>query len=187
MKRRLTKQADIYRYYVVGLRQTEISVKSKDCLCIFNFECVGVFSLIQSRWGHLKGMLNKYFFVFLRGTAGWGPQITTEQENRNDVERLSNYCTLRFASKTISLKNYLREFDKRSMKVFSLGNHFINSHNLSFWCVDIVRRKLMLVTLVLESLSPFSFLFSTEDGVVPNHTHTILYFHTHHFAISARK
>ena len=47
----------------------------------------------------------------------------------------------------ISLKNKLREFDKRS-KHFLLGDHFINSHNLISWqCMDIVRRKLMLVTI----------------------------------------
>ena len=47
----------------------------------------------------------------------------------------------------ISLKNELREFDKRS-KHFLLGDHFINSHNLISWqCMDIVRRKLMWVTI----------------------------------------
>ena len=46
----------------------------------------------------------------------------------------------------ISLKNELREFDKRS-KHFILGDHFINSHNLISWqCMGIIRRKLMLVT-----------------------------------------
>ena len=40
-----------------------------------------------------------------------------------------------------SLKNELREFDKRS-KHFLFGDHFNNSHNLIFWlCRDIVRRK----------------------------------------------
>ena len=47
----------------------------------------------------------------------------------------------------ISLKNVLREFDKRS-RHFLLGDHFINSHYLiSCQCMDIVRRKLMLVTI----------------------------------------
>ena len=47
----------------------------------------------------------------------------------------------------IFLKNELREFDKRS-KHFLLDDHFINSHNLVSWhCMDIVRRKLMLVTI----------------------------------------
>ena len=47
----------------------------------------------------------------------------------------------------ISLKNELREFDKRS-KHFLVGDHFINSHNLISWqCMDIVRRNLMLVTI----------------------------------------
>ena len=45
------------------------------------------------------------------------------------------------------LKNELREFDKRS-KHFLSGDHFINSHNLISWqSMDIVRRKLMLVTI----------------------------------------
>ena len=47
----------------------------------------------------------------------------------------------------ISLKNELREFDKKS-KHFPLGDHFINSHNLVSWhCMDIIGRKLMLVTI----------------------------------------
>ena len=47
----------------------------------------------------------------------------------------------------ISFKNKLREFDKRS-RHFPLGDHFINSHNLISWhCMDIVRRKLRLVTI----------------------------------------
>ena len=41
----------------------------------------------------------------------------------------------------------LREFDKRS-KHFLLGDQFINSYNLiSGQSMDIVRRKLMLVTI----------------------------------------
>ena len=41
----------------------------------------------------------------------------------------------------ISLKNKLREFDKRS-KYFLFGDHLINSHNLISWhCVDIVTEE----------------------------------------------
>ena len=41
-----------------------------------------------------------------------------------------------------SLKNVLREFDKRS-KHFLVGDHFINSHYLiSCQCMDIVGRKI---------------------------------------------
>ena len=48
---------------------------------------------------------------------------------------------------TFRYKDKLREFDKRS-KHFLLGDNFINSHNLICWpCMDIVRRKLMLVTI----------------------------------------
>ena len=47
----------------------------------------------------------------------------------------------------ISIKNVLREFDKR-LRHFLLGDHFINSHNIISWqCMDIIRRKLMLVTI----------------------------------------
>ena len=46
----------------------------------------------------------------------------------------------------ISLNNKLREFEKRS-KYFLFGDHLINSHNLTSWhCMDIIWRKLMLVT-----------------------------------------
>ena len=46
----------------------------------------------------------------------------------------------------ISLNNKLREFEKRS-KYFLFGDHFINSHNLTSWhCMNIIKRKLMLVT-----------------------------------------
>ena len=46
----------------------------------------------------------------------------------------------------ISLDNKLREFEKRS-KYFLFGDHLVNSHNLTSWhCMDIIRRKLMLVT-----------------------------------------
>ena len=51
---------------------------------------------------------------------------------------------------TIPYKDKLREFDKRS-KHFLLGDHFTNSYNLISWqCMDIVRRKLMLVTIATE-------------------------------------
>ena len=47
----------------------------------------------------------------------------------------------------ISFMDGLREFDKR-WKHCLLGDHFVNSHNLISWhCMDIVRRKLMLVTI----------------------------------------
>ena len=47
----------------------------------------------------------------------------------------------------ISLKNVLREFDKRSRHLL-FGDHFINSHYLiSCQCMDVVRRKLMSVTI----------------------------------------
>ena len=47
----------------------------------------------------------------------------------------------------ISFMNELGEFDKKS-RHFPLGDHFINSHNLISWhCMDIARRKLMLVTI----------------------------------------
>ena len=47
----------------------------------------------------------------------------------------------------ISFKNYLREFAKRPWP-FLFGDHFINSHNFISWqCMDIVRKKLMLVTI----------------------------------------
>ena len=46
----------------------------------------------------------------------------------------------------ISFKNKFREYDKRS-KHFHF-DHFINSHNLISWhCMDIIRRKLTLVTI----------------------------------------
>ena len=48
---------------------------------------------------------------------------------------------------TFSLQNEYRESDKRS-KRFPFGDHFIYSHNLiSLQCMDIVRRKLILVTI----------------------------------------
>ena len=41
----------------------------------------------------------------------------------------------------------LREFYKRSMQ-FHFGDHFINPHNhISWQCLDIIRRKLMLITI----------------------------------------
>ena len=47
----------------------------------------------------------------------------------------------------ILLKIVLREYDKRS-RYFLNVDHFINSHNLISWQImDIVTRKLMLVTI----------------------------------------
>ena len=47
----------------------------------------------------------------------------------------------------ISLKNWLREFVCIS-KLFPPGDHFINSHHIFPWlCIDVVWRKLTLVTL----------------------------------------
>ena len=47
----------------------------------------------------------------------------------------------------ILLKNVLWEHDKRS-RYFLIVDHFINSHNLISWQImDIVKRKLMLVTI----------------------------------------
>ena len=55
----------------------------------------------------------------------------------------------------ITLKDELREFDKRS-KHFLLGDHFINSHNLISWqCTDIIERKLMLVTIGTSRVKTF--------------------------------
>ena len=48
---------------------------------------------------------------------------------------------------TFPSMNELKKFDKRS-RHFPLGDHFINSHNLiSRYCMDIIRRKLTLVTI----------------------------------------
>ena len=50
-------------------------------------------------------------------------------------------------SSYISLNNKLREFGRRS-KHFLLGDHIMNSHNYFSWQhTDIVRGKLMLVTI----------------------------------------
>ena len=39
------------------------------------------------------------------------------------------------------------------IEAFSFGDHFVNSHNLfSRLCIDLVRRKLMLVTQEFKSL-----------------------------------
>ena len=47
----------------------------------------------------------------------------------------------------ILLKNVLREYDKRS-RYLLIVDHFTNSHNLISWQImDIVKRKLMLVTI----------------------------------------
>ena len=46
-------------------------------------------------------------------------------------------------------KNKLTEFVKRS-KHFPFGDHFMNSWHHFFWlCIDLVLRKLMLVTIIL--------------------------------------
>ena len=58
-------------------------------------------------------------------------------------------CTYKFSKliSSISLKNELRGFDNRS-RHFVCADHFVNSHNRISWqCLDIVRRKLMLVTI----------------------------------------
>ena len=48
---------------------------------------------------------------------------------------------------SLYLTNSLEEFDKRA-KHFSFGDHFINSHIFFSWkCIDILRRKLMLVSI----------------------------------------
>ena len=47
----------------------------------------------------------------------------------------------------ILLKNVLREYDKR-LRYLLIVDHFTNSHNLISWQImDIVKRKLMLVTI----------------------------------------
>ena len=63
------------------------------------------------------------------------------------------------------MKNKVREFDRRSLKQFPLVDHFINSHYLfSWWCIDIVRRMLILVThaqdIVLQTIWPWIITFS---------------------------
>ena len=68
----------------------------------------------------------------------------------------------------ISLRNKLREFGRRS-KHFLLGDHFINSHNhFSWYHMDIVRRKLILVTIGVKEYyrmprghEPISFVFAS--------------------------
>ena len=48
---------------------------------------------------------------------------------------------------TFPHKDKLREFDERS-KHFLLDDNFIDSKNLISWpCMDVIRRKLMLVTI----------------------------------------
>ena len=74
----------------------------------------------------------------------WWPtgQMTYEPFKPQYPQANSPNCSL-----YISLKNKLREFEKR-LKHFLFGDHLINSHNLISWhCMDIVRRKLMLVTI----------------------------------------
>ena len=51
-----------------------------------------------------------------------------------------------------SKKKKIREFNKRS-KYFLVADHFINSHiHFSWQCMEIVRRKLMLVTIRVNLL-----------------------------------
>ena len=70
--------------------------------------------------------------------VGWALNPVSPQYLHTNSPNWSSY---------ISIKNKLREFDKRS-KHFLLGDHFANSHNLFSWLfIDIVRRILMLVTL----------------------------------------
>ena len=74
---------------------------------------------------------------------------------------LTNIYTYKFSkwSLYISLKNELREFDKRS-KHFLWGDHFINSHNLISWnCMDIVRGNWCWSQLGLKGLNTNMFLF----------------------------
>ena len=67
----------------------------------------------------------------------------------------------------ISIKNVLRGFDERS-RHFLLSDRFINSHNLISWqCMDIVRRKLMLVTI--GTCHAFCYLFEKLKINVPLH------------------
>ena len=67
----------------------------------------------------------------------------------------------------ISFKNsWLREFGLRS-KNSPFGNQFSNSHNLySWWSADVVRRKLMLVTLGTKSVN--SYLAQQAKAFVPD-------------------
>ena len=52
----------------------------------------------------------------------------------------------------MSITNKLREFDNR-LSHFLFGHHFVNSHNCISWqYMDIVRRKLLFVTLGLKEL-----------------------------------
>ena len=82
----------------------------------------------------LKGHTNKVF----------------RQENHWVVFTLSSpvsHTNFPASSPYISLKSYLREFDEK-LKHFYFGDHFTNSQNLFSWLwMDIVGRKLMLVTL----------------------------------------
>ena len=66
------------------------------------------------------------------------------------------------------LRDKLREFDKRS-KRFPFRDHFINSHNLFHWlCMDIVRRKLMLITLgLIKHYLKFTYQESTSQSLIP--------------------
>ena len=58
----ITKQTDIYRYCVVGLRQTEIRAKSKDCsawpYCHCVYSVVGAWEcFFNSKW---MGQFERY-------------------------------------------------------------------------------------------------------------------------------
>ena len=66
------------------------------------------------------------------------------------------------------LRAKLREFDKRS-KRFPVSDRFINSHNLFKWlCMDIVRRKLMLITLgLIKHYLKFTYQESASQSLIP--------------------
>ena len=53
------------------------------------------------------------------------------------------------------------------IKAFSFGNQFSNSHNLhSWWSADVVRRKLMLVTLGTQRINPLGTYRATSSKPV---------------------
>ena len=53
------------------------------------------------------------------------------------------------------------------IKAFSFGNQFSNSHNLhSWWSADVVRRKLMLVTLGTQRINPLGTYRATSSRPV---------------------